>query len=103
MRPCVAALESQLKWLDYEDLVTVLDSNYEDRWRFFVSKRDTDTSNIGPSPNLGPMKGTPPMGPLSRVYGIFRPCYITIGLVCYVRLNLCNFLVKSIMQFLFMR
>ena len=28
---------------------------------------------------------------------------ITIGLVCYAGLNLCDFLVKSIVRFLFMR
>ena len=35
--------------------------------RSFAYKRDTDTSNIGPPPNLCPMQGTPPMGPLLRV------------------------------------
>ena len=29
--------------------------------------------------------------------------HTTVGLVCYARLNLCDFLVKSIMRFLFMR
>ena len=36
--------------------------------RSFAYKCDTDTSNIGPPPNLGPMEGAPPMGPLSRGY-----------------------------------
>ena len=40
----------------------------------------------------------------------FLPCppwfhlgVYTVGLVCYARLNLCDFLVKSIVRFLFMR
>ena len=34
--------------------------------RSFASNCNTDTSNIGPSPNLGPMQGALHMGPLLR-------------------------------------
>ena len=40
----------------------------------------------------------------AHVYENLTTCPVaTVGLVCYAGLNLCDFLVKSIMRFLFMR
>ena len=55
----------------------------------FASNCNTDTLNIGPSPNLGPMQGALHMGPLLRGYGnIFamatRFCMLQEPVLLYV-------------------